>query len=64
MDVGSWQPHHPGCLQVVEEALRECDTELEVTGTDTVGASVVVVMVTFTLSLQPNQPGVAQLVVV
>lgn len=62
--VGSWQPHHPGLLQVVEEVPGECDKEFEVVGRDTVGASVVVVMVTLTSLLQPNQPGVAQLVVV
>lgn len=64
VEVGSRHPHHPGCLQLVEEESRVFDKELEVVGTERVGASVVVVMVTLTSSLQPNQPGVAQLVVV
>lgn len=37
---------------------------MDVVGTETVGAAVVVVMVTLTGSLHPNHPGVAQLVVV
>lgn len=64
VEVGSRHPHHPGCLQVVEEEPRVFEKELEVVGTEKVGASVVVVTVTFTSLLQPNQPGVAQLVVV
>jgi len=58
----SRQPHQPGCSHIEDVAVRVA--EFEVVGAETVGTAVVVVTVTLTVSLQPNHPGVAQLVVV
>lgn len=65
--MGSRQPHQPGCSHVVEGAEEEwcvADAGTDVAEALTVGARVVVVTVMLTSLLHPNQPGVAQEVVV
>ena len=54
-------PNHP-CLQDV--VVAEFDAVVAAVVVEVVGARVVVVMVVFAASLQPNQPGVRQVVVV
>ena len=64
--VGSRHPHQPGLSHVEVDEGEDCVVEArtDVVGTDRVGASVVVVTVLLAFSLQPNQPGVRQVVVV
>lgn len=67
VEVGSRQPHHPGSLQLVEvdiDAVCVAEAGTEVVGGVTVGANVVVVTVTLTSLLHPNQPAETQLAVV
>jgi len=69
LELGSLHPHHPGCSQTVEVGLAEdgaCVAEagMDVVGGVIVSSAVVVVIVTLTSDLQPNQPGLMQLVVV
>ena len=61
VDVGSSQPNHPACVhdEDLVDGVVDAAIDLEV-----VCGMVVVVIVILTISLQPNHPGVAQLVVV
>ena len=61
VNVSQPPPNHPGRqLELVEVLVAEMTFEDE----EEVGGSVVVVTVKFADSLQPNQPGVKQVVVV